>query len=68
MRWGPSVEQVAAVREALGNLAVTLDTRRLARGLGLASKVSDREAFRDSLPALLPPLSATIIAEREDRF
>lgn len=61
-------EQVQHVRTALGDLTVELDPEGFPAHLRPAAGLPDREAFMRSLPRLDPPLSATIIADRDDRF
>lgn len=60
--------QVQHIRAALGDLAVELDASRLPPHLRPGGDLPDRSAFVRSLPALRPPLSATILADREDRL
>jgi hypothetical protein len=55
------------IRAALGDLVVELDTARLLRQLGLKGQPLDREALR-AAPVLSPPLSVTIIEEREEQY
>ena len=55
------------IRAALGDLVIEVDTSRLLRQLRLQGKLPDREAFLTSLPKLSPPLSATVIEEREEQ-
>ena len=57
-------EQVKQVRAALGPLALELD---IPPDLRPSAGQSDVTAYRRSLPRLNPPLSATIIADRDDR-
>ena len=65
---GPLKQRVENIRTALGDLAVTLDFEYLPPHLRPDDDLPDTDMFRHSLPQLDPPLSATIIAEREDRF
>jgi HicB family len=64
----PLLEQVQHVRRALGDLVVELDWSALPPHLQPGEDLPDAETLRHSLPELVPPLSATIIADREDRF
>lgn len=64
---GGRLEQVEHTRMALGDVAVTLDANHLPPHLRPGDDLSDVEAFRRSRLELDPPLSATIIADREDR-
>src|SRR5690349_3605575 len=59
--------QVQQVRLALGDLVVELDETELPEHLRAGGSRPDIEALRGSLPRLDPPLSATVIADREDR-
>ena len=58
-------EETRRLRAALG--AVDIDVARWKRYLGLPDVTEDHEALRASLPVLDPPLSRTIIEDREDR-
>ena len=62
------IEQVQHIRVALGGLAVELDTSQLPSHLRPGEDLPDRPAFMRSLPGLIPALSETIIADREDRI
>ncbi len=62
------LEQVQHVRRALGDLAVEVDARHLPPHLRPSDDLPDTDTLRQSMPALVPPLSATISADREDRF
>ena len=64
----PLLEQVQHVRRALGDLVVELDWSALPPHLQPSRDLADSDTLRQSLPELVPPLSATIIADREDRF
>lgn len=59
--------QVQQVRLALGDLVAELDESELPEGLRAVELLPDADALRGSLPRLDPPLSATVIADREDR-
>ena len=61
-------EQVNHIRTALGDLAVELDTDQLPSHLRPGEDLPDRAVFARTLPKLSPPLSATIIADREESF
>ncbi len=63
----PLLEQVQHIRRALGELAVELDTSYLPPHLRPREDVPDADTLRQSMPELVPPLSATIISDREDR-
>lgn len=65
---GHLAEQVKHIRSALGDLAVVLNTDSLPPHLHPEDDLPDPDVYRHSLPVLHPPLSATIIADREDRF
>ena len=60
-------EQVQQVRRALGDLAVDVDVNRFPPHLWPAADLPDTDTHRHSMPCLVPPLSATIIAVRDDR-
>ncbi|HYU18789.1 MAG TPA: YlcI/YnfO family protein [Chloroflexota bacterium] len=64
----PLDEQVQHVRRALGDLAVELEMSYLPLHLRPREDLPDPDTLRQSMPELVPPLSATIIADREDRF
>ena len=64
----PLLEQVQHVRRALGDLAVEVDASHLPPQLHPRDDLPDTDALRRSMPELVPPLSATISADREDRF
>jgi hypothetical protein len=64
----PLLERLQHVRKALGDLAVELDMRHVPPHLRPDEDLPDSDAFRRSLPQLIPPLSATIVADREDRL
>ena len=55
------------IRAALGDLVIEVDTGQLLRQLRLQGKPPDRQAFLASLPKLFPPLSTTVIEEREEQ-
>lgn len=62
------LEQVQHVQWALADLAVQLDVRHLPPDLRPSEDLPDTDTLRQSMPELMPPLSATISADREDRF
>lgn len=62
------VEQVQYIRMALGDLAVELDVSQFPPHLRPGEELPDREEFMQSLPQLSPPMSRTIIEDREDRI
>ena len=64
----PLFEQVRHIQRALGDLAVELDTSYLPPHLRPREDLPDPDTLRESMPELAPALSATIIADREDRF
>jgi len=53
-------------RMILGDLVEDIDPAEFAAELPPDPTLTEREAFRQSLPLLDPPLSATIAEERED--
>lgn len=55
-------------RKALAGMLVEIDPQRFLSGLGIRSEPIDADILLPSLPKLDPPLSQTIIEEREDRF
>jgi predicted transcriptional regulator len=65
---GSLLEQVQHVRRALGDLVVELDLQHVPPSLRPSEGLPDTDTLRQSMPALMPPLSATISADREDRF
>jgi hypothetical protein len=65
---GERDEQVRYIRVALGDLTVEWDDSGLPSELRPSARPLDRDAFLRSLPRLTPPLSATIVEERDDRF
>lgn len=65
---GSLLEQVQHVRRTLGDLAVELDLQHVPPYLRPSEDLPDTDTLRRSMPALIPPLSATISADREDRF
>jgi hypothetical protein len=64
---GALLEQVQHVRRALGDLAVELDLRHVPLPLRPSEDLPDSDTVRQSMPQLIPPLSATISVDREDR-
>lgn len=65
---GSLLEQVEHVRRTLGDLAVELDLRHVPPYLRPSEDLPDTDTLRRSMPSLVPPLSATMSADREDRF
>ncbi len=65
---GSLLEQVQHVRRALGDLVVEVDARHLPPQLRPHDDLPDTDTLRHSMPSLVPPLSATISADREDRI
>ncbi|MBI2864673.1 MAG: toxin-antitoxin system HicB family antitoxin [Chloroflexi bacterium] len=61
------MERVRHIRRILGDLAVEVDMRHFPPHLRPSEDLADTDTLRQSMPALDPPLSATIIADREDR-
>ena len=61
-------KQVQQIRSVLGGLAVELDANALPAELRPGGDLPDVDTIRQSIPELAPPLSVTIIADREDRF
>lgn len=64
----PLLEQVQHVRRALGDLVVEVDVSHLPPRLRPRDDLPDTDILRQSMPKLVPPLSATLSADREDRF
>jgi len=64
----PLDEQVRRVRAALGDLVIELDLDRFPPELRPGPDLPGRDALRARLPRLDPPMSRTIIEDREDRF
>ncbi len=62
------LEQVEHIRVALGDVVITLDADHLPEHIRPGDNLPDVDVFRRSLPELDPPLSATISADREDRW
>ncbi len=65
---GSLLEQVEHVRRALGDLAIELDLQHVPPYLRPSEGLPDTDTLRQSMPALIPPLSATISPDHEDRF
>jgi hypothetical protein len=61
-------EELRHIRLALGDLLIELDESELPPELRPGDDLPDRDAYRESLPRLDPPLSRTIIDDREDQF
>jgi hypothetical protein len=64
----PVREQVRYIREALGDLVVELDVASLPPQLRPNEDLPDSDALRETMPQLVPPLSATIVDDRQDRL
>ena len=62
------LEQAQHVRRALGELAAEVDASHLPPHLRPSEDLPDTDTLRQSMPELVPPLSATISADRDDRF
>ncbi|MBI4493873.1 MAG: toxin-antitoxin system HicB family antitoxin [Chloroflexi bacterium] len=60
------LEQVQHIRSALGDLAVELDVNHLPPHLRPREDLPHPDTLRRSMPELVPPLSATIVEDRED--
>ena len=60
-------ERARHVRRTLADLAVELDLSVLPPHLRPSEDLPDTDTLRQSMPDLVPPLSATIVADREDR-
>lgn len=65
---GSLLEQVQHVRRALGDLAIEVDASQLPPHLCPREDLPNTDTLRQSMPSLVPPLSATISADREDRL
>jgi len=65
---GSLLERVRHIRRTLGDLVVELETRDLPPHLRPREDLPDTDTIRQSMPELVPPLSATIIADRQERF
>jgi len=61
-----AAERRERVRRALAPITVKLDRELWQRAFGKLPDNFDREAFLRSLPVLDPPLSQTIIEQREE--
>lgn len=64
---GAPLERVQHIRRILGDLAIELDVRGLPPHLRPRDDLPDTDTLRRSMPDLIPPVSATIVADREDR-
>jgi hypothetical protein len=64
----PVREQVRYIREALGDLVVELDVASLPPQLRPNEDLPHTDALRETMPQLVPPLSATIVDDRQDRL
>jgi hypothetical protein len=60
--------QVQQIRRAMGDLVVEIDADFLPPGVRPREHLPDSDTLRQGMPTLHPPLSATIIADREDRL
>lgn len=65
---GSLLEQAQHIRRTLGDLAAELHAENLPPYLRPPEDLPDTDTIRESMCELVPPLSATIIADREDRF
>lgn len=63
----PLLQQTQVVRTALADLTVDVDPAWFATEFRPGEGVPTRDELVQSLPRLTPSLSATVIAEREDR-
>jgi hypothetical protein len=63
----PLKEQLRQVRAVLGDLVVDFDVGRLLAELDSKDRDTEDGETTRPLPALNPPLSATVIEDREDR-
>ncbi|HEY3117678.1 MAG TPA: hypothetical protein VGK54_13125 [Chloroflexota bacterium] len=61
-------EQARLIERILGDLAVSLDVSNLPLNIQPSVDLPNTDTLRQSLPELSPPLSTTIIANREDRL
>jgi hypothetical protein len=61
-------EQVRRLRSVLGDLVVDIDVNQFPAAVRPNAQMPDRDDLFNSLPRLNPPLSATVIEEREDRI
>lgn len=61
------MKRVEQARRALGDMAVGLDLQDFPSHLRPAEDLPDTDELRQSMPELVPPLSATIVSDREDR-
>jgi hypothetical protein len=64
----PLIEQVRQIRSALGEIAIPLETSLLPPHLQPRDDLPTADMLRRSMPELVPPLSATITADHEDRL
>jgi hypothetical protein len=63
----PLDEQARHVRRVLGELAVELEVSHLPARLRPSGALPATDSLRESMPALVPHLSATISADRDER-
>lgn len=61
-------EELRIIRDAMGNALEEIDITLFSPGLRPAEERVDHTALRASMPVLNPPLSQTIIEDREDRL
>ncbi|TAK35404.1 MAG: toxin-antitoxin system HicB family antitoxin [Chloroflexota bacterium] len=64
---GSLVEQAQSLRRALDDLVVELDATQYLQGI-CPVELPSREELVRTLPRLNPPLSATVIEERQERM
>jgi hypothetical protein len=60
--------RIERLRAALGDMVVSIDLSDFPEQVRPNPQMPDRDVLFHSLPVLSPPLSQTIIGEREDRF
>ena len=63
----PLERERSRVREASGDLVVEIDPAEFAPYLNHGGELPDRQALFDSMARLDPPLSRSVIEDREDR-
>ncbi|MPZ15450.1 MAG: hypothetical protein GEU73_13690 [Chloroflexi bacterium] len=61
-------EQLQQVRLALSDVTVELDPRQAPPHLRPSEDLPDTDTLTQSMPELIPPLSATVSAGRKDRL
>ncbi len=67
-RQTPLQEEISRLRVVLADLIEDVDVTRFPESVRPSGSPVDREAFLASMPRLNPPISQTIIEEREDRI